>query len=61
MHDGRLVRTHAPSAGDLILQMDIEGAEWPVILNASQEVLTRFRIIVLEPRFGFAGVLVPLG
>ena len=45
------VRTHAPSAGDLILQMDIEVAEWPVILNVSEEVLTRFRIIVLELHF----------
>jgi hypothetical protein len=34
--------------GDLILQMDIEGAEWPVLLNVSDEVLRRFRIIVIE-------------
>ena len=34
--------------GDLILQMDIEGAEWPVLLNVSDEVLGRFRIIVIE-------------
>ena len=38
----------APPAGDLILQMDIEGAEWPVLLNVSDAVLQRFRIIVLE-------------
>ncbi|RWO40481.1 MAG: hypothetical protein EOS11_20015 [Mesorhizobium sp.] len=34
--------------GDLILQMDIEGAEWRVILDASPEVLSRFRIMVIE-------------
>lgn len=42
------VAENAPSAGDLLLQMDIEGAEWPVLLNASTEVLSRFRIIVIE-------------
>ena len=34
--------------GDLILQMDIEGAEYEVILNMSEEAMKRFRIIVLE-------------
>ncbi len=34
--------------GDLLLQMDIEGHEWAVLLNASDAVLQRFRIIVLE-------------
>jgi hypothetical protein len=51
-----------PAAGDLILQMDIEGGEWPVLLNVSDAVLRRFRIIVLElhgmerivDRFGFS-------
>jgi hypothetical protein len=33
---------------DLILQMDIEGDEWPILADASSEVLSRFRIIVLE-------------
>ncbi len=28
------VKAYAPPTGDLILQMDIEGAEWPVLLNA---------------------------
>ena len=37
-----------PGAGDLLLQMDIEGHEWTVLLNASEAVLSRFRIIVLE-------------
>jgi hypothetical protein len=35
-------------AGDLLLQMDIEGAEWIVLLNASETILRRFRIIVVE-------------
>jgi hypothetical protein len=34
--------------GDLILQMDIEGAEYEVLLNLSKEDLTRFRIILVE-------------
>jgi hypothetical protein len=34
--------------GDLLLQMDIEGAEYPVILDAERSTLRRFRIIVLE-------------
>jgi hypothetical protein len=45
------VKTYAAPTGDLILQMDIEGAEWPVLLNMSNEVLNRFRIIVLELHF----------
>lgn len=42
------VKRHAPVEGDMILQMDIEGSEWPVLLNVTHETLTRFRIIVLE-------------
>lgn len=38
----------APEAGDLMLQMDIEGAEYDVLSASSAEVLSRFRIIVLE-------------
>lgn len=34
--------------GDLILQMDIEGAEYEVILGARLEVLNKFRILVIE-------------
>jgi hypothetical protein len=34
--------------GDLILQMDIEGAEWPVLLDARPETLARFRILIVE-------------
>lgn len=42
------VRLNAPADGDLMLQMDIEGAEWEVLLNTSRETMRRFRIIVLE-------------
>lgn len=38
----------APLHGDLMLQMDIEGAEYAVLLNAPRSLLDRFRIIVLE-------------
>lgn len=33
---------------DLILQMDIEGAEYRNLLNTSSDVLNRFRIVVVE-------------
>jgi Methyltransferase FkbM domain len=42
------VRSCAPATGDLLLQMDIEGAEWLIFANVSEEVLKRFRIIVVE-------------
>ncbi len=45
------VRRYAPGQGDLILQIDIEGWEWPVLLNVSDETLKRFRIIVIEIHF----------
>jgi hypothetical protein len=38
----------APDGGDLILQMDIEGAEWNVLLSAPEEILKRFRILIVE-------------
>ncbi len=34
--------------GDLILQMDIEGAEYEVILDTPRDVLRRFRILIIE-------------
>ena len=34
--------------GDLILQMDIEGAEWPVLFDLDESILQRFRILVIE-------------
>jgi hypothetical protein len=39
---------HEPAGGDLLLQMDIEGAEYAVLLDTPAEVLRRFRIVVLE-------------
>lgn len=41
------VREKAPD-GDLILQIDVEGAEYRNLLSVSDEVLSRFRIIVIE-------------
>lgn len=38
----------SPPAGDLLLQMDVEGHEWSVLLSTPPEVLARFRIVVLE-------------
>lgn len=38
----------APADGDLLLQIDIEGAEWDVLDTVSDAVLNRFRIIALE-------------
>jgi hypothetical protein len=35
-------------SGDLVLQMDIEGAEWLALANISVEKLRQFRIIVVE-------------
>jgi hypothetical protein len=34
--------------GDLLLQMDIEGAEYDAIFSVSEKTLNRFRIIILE-------------
>lgn len=45
------VSRNAPPQGDMILQMDIEGAEYPVLSVASAETLRRFRIIVIELHF----------
>lgn len=42
------LRRKAPDTGDLLLQMDIEGAEWPVLGGLDRATLLRFRIIVLE-------------
>jgi hypothetical protein len=35
-------------AGDLLLQMDIEGAEYETLLTAPQDLLAQFRIMVIE-------------
>jgi hypothetical protein len=42
------VHAYMPGTDDLILQVDIEGAEWHVLLNVSRDTLRRFRIIVIE-------------
>lgn len=42
------VTRKAPDKSDFILQMDIEGAEYGVILDTSRETLKKFRIIVVE-------------
>ena len=38
----------APKDGDLMLQMDIEGAEWQVLMDASKSCISRFRTMVVE-------------
>lgn len=38
----------APAHGDLLLQMDIEGAEFEVVAHCKSETLKRFRQIVIE-------------
>lgn len=42
------VARHEPAGGDLLLQMDIEGAEYTVLLDTPPEILRRFRIVVVE-------------
>ena len=42
------VQRRAPGHGDLMLQMDIEGAEYVNLLSCSTETLRRFRVIVVE-------------
>lgn len=41
------ISAYAPG-GDLLLQMDIEGAEYRNLLSVSDDLLSRFRIIVIE-------------
>lgn len=42
------VRNKAPDNNDLLLQMDIEGAEYQTIIATPIDILRRFRIIVME-------------
>jgi hypothetical protein len=42
------VERNAPEAREMVLQMDIEGAEYAVILQSESALLRRFRIIVVE-------------
>ena len=61
------VQSHGPETGDLLLEMDIEGAEYSVLLSTEEQLLNRFRIIVLElhdlqsvtSRFSRANVFTP--
>ncbi|HEX9881409.1 MAG TPA: FkbM family methyltransferase [Hyphomicrobium sp.] len=58
----------ACGTGDLILQMDIEGAEYRVLAGMSDELLQRFRIMVIEfhyldqifQRFSFDNIIKPV-
>ncbi|WP_299950651.1 hypothetical protein [uncultured Ruegeria sp.] len=45
---GDWMAQHAPDTGDLMLQMDIEAAEYPVFETLPAACLNRFRIIVIE-------------
>jgi hypothetical protein len=45
---GDWIARKAQNPFDLILQMDIEGAEYAVLLDVPEEVLRRFRILVIE-------------
>jgi len=40
--------TGLPNDSELLLQMDIEGSEYPTIMNTSDELMNRFKIIVIE-------------
>ncbi|MFA6121219.1 MAG: FkbM family methyltransferase [Sideroxydans sp.] len=42
------VNRKAKNESDLILQMDIEGAEYEVLFDTSRETLRKFRILVIE-------------
>lgn len=42
------VNRKAPDKKDFIMQMDIEGAEYSVISQCPDEILSRFRILVIE-------------
>lgn len=42
------IERNAPTGKDMLLQMDIEGGEYPVLLSTSRETLRRFRTIVIE-------------
>jgi hypothetical protein len=42
------VNRYTPTDHNLILQMDIEGGEYPVITSTPEEILSKFRIICIE-------------
>lgn len=43
-----LLEGRIPTEGDLILQMDVEGAEWGCLRGLPRHTLRRFRIVVVE-------------
>jgi hypothetical protein len=45
------VKEKSQSDGDLMLQIDIEGAEFLTLMAASRRLLKRFRIVVIELHF----------
>jgi hypothetical protein len=45
------VEGKSQSQGDLMLQMDIEGAEFLTVMAASTQLLKRFRVVVIELHF----------
>jgi hypothetical protein len=42
------INLKAPNKKELILQMDIEGAEYSVIFHTSEDTFSKFRILVIE-------------
>jgi hypothetical protein len=40
--------SQSEETGDLLLQMDIDGAEYPVLMNTGIDLLSRFRIMAIE-------------
>lgn len=54
------IAAKAPHKSDFILQMDIEGYEYPVILDTSVNTLEKFRILVFEFH-GLEHVFDPMG
>ncbi|RYE22243.1 MAG: methyltransferase [Sphingobacteriaceae bacterium] len=42
------VNSSGVNSGDLLLQMDIEGAEFAALINISNALLKRFRVLVFE-------------
>ena len=42
------VKAKAPDSNDLLLQMDIEGAEYDVLFDVSEETLKKFRMLIIE-------------
>jgi len=49
-----------PQDGDMILQMDIEGDEYDVLMETPMDILRRFRVIVIEFHF-LEGLFNPVG